>query len=128
VSLNSKTAKQRFLALLRERFNVGVRYDGRVLKWDTVIEHKAIELARCLTGRSDRLNFDKPAPVLERSDSHEFREKIRRLTQSEARKLGIGRSTLHYLRKKAEADRPFGVYRNVREKLKSEPLGLVSGV
>jgi len=37
-------AKQRFLDLLRERFNARVEYNGRVLKWDTVIEQKAIEL------------------------------------------------------------------------------------
>jgi CRISPR-associated protein Cas1 len=121
-------AKRHFVGLLRERFNAGVRYDGRVLKWDAVIERKAIELARCLTDKSDRLSFDEPAPVLERSDSYELREKIRRLTRSEAGKLGIGRSTLHYLRKKAEADRPFKVYREIREKLKYEPLGPVSGV
>ena len=29
-------AKQRFLDLLRERFNSGVRYKARALKWDTV--------------------------------------------------------------------------------------------
>jgi hypothetical protein len=38
-------AKRRFLDLLRERFNVGVKYNGRVLKWDTVIEQKTAELA-----------------------------------------------------------------------------------
>lgn len=30
-------AKQRFLELLRQRFNAGIRYNGHVLKWDTVI-------------------------------------------------------------------------------------------
>lgn len=38
-------AKQRFIDVLRDRFNAGVTYKGRVLKWDTVIELKAIELA-----------------------------------------------------------------------------------
>ncbi len=33
-------AKRRFLDLLRERFSAGVKYDGRMLKWDTVIEQK----------------------------------------------------------------------------------------
>jgi CRISPR-associated protein Cas1 len=31
-------AKQRFIDLIRERFNAGVNHDGRVLKWDTVIQ------------------------------------------------------------------------------------------
>ena len=45
-------AKHRFMNLLQQRFNAGVRCNGRVLKWDTVIELKTMELARYLTGRS----------------------------------------------------------------------------
>jgi hypothetical protein len=41
-------AKERFLDLFRERFNSAVRYNGRALKWDTVIEQKALELGRFL--------------------------------------------------------------------------------
>jgi len=37
-------AKQRFLSLLRDRFNSGVRYRGLELKWDTVMEQKTNEL------------------------------------------------------------------------------------
>jgi hypothetical protein len=44
-------AKQRFIDLIRERFNSGVADKGRILKWDTVIEQKANELGRYLTGR-----------------------------------------------------------------------------
>ena len=50
-------AKQRFLNLLRERFNSGVRYKGRGLKWDTVIEQKTVELGRYLAGRAGRLDL-----------------------------------------------------------------------
>lgn len=34
------------------------------MKWDTVIEQKAIELGRYLDGKSGRLDFTKPAPTL----------------------------------------------------------------
>jgi CRISPR-associated protein Cas1 len=37
-------AKQRVLDLLRDRFNSGVTYKGRVFKWDSVIELKGHEL------------------------------------------------------------------------------------
>jgi hypothetical protein len=60
-------AKQRFINLLRERFNAGVAYKGRVLKWDTVIEQKATELGRFLTGKSPTLDFVEPAPSSEQS-------------------------------------------------------------
>jgi len=56
--------KQRFLDLLRERFNSGVRYKGRALKRDTVIEQKAVELSRFLVSRSSNLDFTEPSPSM----------------------------------------------------------------
>ena len=65
-------AKERFLDLLRERFNSGVRYKGRVLKWDTVIEQKTTELGRYLVGKSRKLDFSEPSPTLGRMDGREL--------------------------------------------------------
>ena len=49
-------------------------------------------------------------PVLERTDNRVVREAILALTQSEARRHGIGKSTLHYLRQNARRGlfRPYG--------------------
>src|SRR5208282_1814114 len=110
-------AKTRFLNLLREQFNAGVNYKGRVLKWDTVIEQKTEELGRFLSGKSREIGFIDPSPVLERSDSLEVRKAILSLTQKQADRLGIGKSTLHYLRKNAKNDGPFKSYRKIREKI-----------
>ena len=107
-------AKQRFLGLLRERFNSAVRYNGRAFKWDTIIEQKAIELARHLIARASRLDFSEPSPNLRRVDDSELRKRILSLTQSEARKLGIGKSTLHCWRKNAKSERSFKIYKRVR--------------
>src|SRR5208282_2280596 len=74
-------AKTRFLNLLREEFNSGVEYNGRVLKWDTVIERKATELSRFLSGRSREIDFIEPSPNLERWDSLGVRRAILSLTQ-----------------------------------------------
>ncbi len=109
-------AKQRFIQLLRERFNSGVVYKGRVMKWDTVILEKTSELARYFSGRSRSLDFSEPAPMLERTDTRAIREKILSLTQSEAKKRGIRRSTLHYLRKNTRRDQ-FTIYKPVMSKL-----------
>jgi hypothetical protein len=38
--------KNRFFSLLRELFNLGVLYKGKLLKWDALVEQKAGELAR----------------------------------------------------------------------------------
>jgi CRISPR-associated protein Cas1 len=98
------------------------------MKWDTVIEQKTVELAHYLAGRIGRPDFSEPSPNLRRLDDKYLRTQILGLSQSEARRLGIGRSTLHYLRKNARANRSLRLYQNVREKLRSEPPRMVSGV
>jgi len=110
-------AKQRFISLLRERSNAGVTYKGRVLKWDTIIEQKTIELGRYLTRKLATLDFVEPSPKLVRDDNSELRTRVLALTQSEARSRGIGKSTLHYLRKNAQSKRSFKTYRKVQCKL-----------
>ncbi len=110
-------AKQRFIGMLRERFNDGVLYKGRVLKWDTVIEQKANELGRFLTGKTSSLDFAEPAPNLDRQDDQVLRAKILTLTASHANMLGIGKSTLHYIKKRATRQPSFTVYSKTRRKL-----------
>jgi hypothetical protein len=110
-------AKRRFLDLLRDRFNAGIRYDGRVLKWDTVIERKVLELSRFLIGRSVRLCFCEPSPSLCGIDDRELRKRVLSLAHSEARRLGIGKSTLFSLRRTATSERSFKVYQKVRRRL-----------
>jgi len=95
----------------------GVKYKGPVLKWDTVIQEKTNELGRYLSGRCQRLDFSELAPVLERTDDRAVRDRILTLQRSEARKRGIGKSTLHYLRKNARNSRSFEAYHKIKEKL-----------
>jgi hypothetical protein len=54
---------------------------------------------------------------LNRMDSQQLPRRILNVSQSEALRLGIGRSTLHYLRENASSERAFKVYRKVSEKL-----------
>ncbi|MGA3109048.1 MAG: hypothetical protein ABSD99_06275 [Candidatus Bathyarchaeia archaeon] len=58
-----------------------------------------------------------PAPTLQWDDSCELRARIIALTASEATQLGIGKSTLHYLRRRAKGERSFTTYRGVRSKV-----------
>jgi CRISPR-associated protein Cas1 len=74
-------AKQRFLNLLRERFNSGVGYKGRALKWDTVIEQKTVELGRFLIGRFSDIDFSEPRPSLHRTADRELRRRVLGLTE-----------------------------------------------
>jgi len=109
--------KRRFLELLKDRFNSGVKYKGKTWKWDTVILNKAHELARFLLDKSKQIDFIEPQPTLQRSDAQDLRKRILELTQEEAKKLGIGKSTLHYLRRNAGNDRSFRMYERVACKL-----------
>jgi CRISPR-associated protein Cas1 len=115
-------AKQHFLDLLRERFNSATKYKGRALKWDTVIEQKTVELGRYLVGPTGGLNFSEPSPDLRRTDDLELRRLILTLTQPKARRLGIGKSTLHGLRRNAERTGSFKTYRKTQRRL-SHMLG-----
>ena len=82
-----------------------------------MIQQKANESSRFLVGKSEAVDFEEPAPRFNSLDNRELRSKILALTQSDATGLGIGKSTLHYLRKNARAERSFRVYGKVREKL-----------
>jgi CRISPR-associated protein Cas1 len=112
-------AKTRFINLLREQFNSDVNYKGHHLKWDTVIEQKVTELSRFLRGRSRQLDFTDPRPILARLDSSNLRNKILSLTQQEATKAGIGKSTLHYLRQNAHSPKCFKTYKSVLSRLEA---------
>jgi len=108
--------RQRFMDLLRERFNSVVWYDERAFKWDTMIEQKAIELGRFIAKKSSTIGFA-PSPDLAGRNDRELRCRILALTQSKARELGFGKSTLHYLRANAKSSHTFTVSSKVRKKL-----------
>ncbi len=106
---------------LRIKFNSPVQYKGRFYSWDTLIRLKAQELANYILGKRAELNFDEPTLELNRIDSVAVRRMILSLKTSDARKLGLGKSTLHYLRENTRSERPFMVYGKVRRKLEREP-------
>jgi CRISPR-associated protein Cas1 len=110
----------RYADLLREQFNSGVIYSGKRLMWDTMILRKCQELARYLLKKTTSVDFATPKVILQRSDTRELRKKILALSSSEAQKLGIGKSTFHYLRVNAKRER-FKTYRKVRKKLEVIP-------
>jgi CRISPR-associated protein Cas1 len=110
-------AKRRFISFLREQFNSGVNYKGRVSKWDAVIEQKANELSRFLIRKSSLLDFAEPSPRLTSYDDHKLRWRILSLSQTSARELGIGKSTLHYLKGRAREGYCLRGYRKTLSRL-----------
>jgi len=110
-------AKRRFLESLKDRFNSGIKYKGRTWKWDTVILDKTQELARFLLDKSKEIDLVEPCPTMQRTDTQDLRKRILELTQRGAKELGIGKSTLHYLRRNAERSEPFKIYKPITRKL-----------
>jgi len=113
-------AKQRFLDLLRERFNSTVRYGGRALKWDTIVEQKTVELSRYLVSRTGGLDFSEPSLELNVTDDLGLRRRILSLSNPEAKKLGIGKSSLHYLRRRANTQATLVVHSKTRNRLSAD--------
>jgi CRISPR-associated protein Cas1 len=111
-------AKRRFLDLLRERFNSGIQYKGKMWHWDTIILNKVQDVGRFLLGKSEVIDFIEPVPRLKRSDGLEIRGRILELTQKQAQELGISKSTLHHLRKNANSDKSFRVSQKIACRLK----------
>jgi hypothetical protein len=112
-------AKERFLGLLRDRFNSGVRYTGRVLKWDTLIEQKTVELCRFVVGHSVKLDFSNSSPSLRGTDNLDLRRRILSLSQPEARRLRIGKSMLYYLQRNVRTGRSLKLYGKTRQRIES---------
>jgi CRISPR-associated protein Cas1 len=115
--VSSLEGARRLLEALRVRFNSTVHFRGKLYIWDTIIRLKAQELADHILGKRHELSFDDPGPTLRRNDSEQARSLILSLSSAQARKLGIGKSTLHYLRKNAKGERSFTVYGKVRKRL-----------
>jgi CRISPR-associated protein Cas1 len=120
--------KRRFLGLLRERFNTVAKYKGRGLKWDTVIEKKTIELAYLFIDQSESLDFLQPAPTLRRIDDRAFRKRIIALSYHEARKHGMGRSTPHCLRRRAETGPRSKIHAKTLSRIEMVGSELTTGV
>lgn len=70
-----------------------------------------------MLGRSREIDFTEPYPSLERSDNLNVRKRILSLTQEDADRLGVGKSTLHHLRKHARRERSFRISGKIKEKI-----------
>jgi CRISPR-associated protein Cas1 len=87
------------------------------------LQLKTRELARYILGKNKQIDFNSPNPEFNSIDSKELREKILSLTVSDAREIGINKSTLWYLQRRTQSRKSLQIYRNYSkdiEKLKKE--------
>jgi CRISPR-associated protein Cas1 len=116
IKLRSSGARK-LIKEVERQFNTTIRYLNREYSWAYVILLKTRELAQYLLGKKSTVDFNIPSTKLERKDNYELRQKILRLSYSKAKKLGIGKGSLWYLKHNVMSDKPFKVYEKVREKL-----------
>lgn len=114
--LRPETARK-FIDALRIKLNSGVQYKGRFYSRDTLIRLKAQELANYVVGKRTNLDFGEPKQILDRMDSEAVRNRILSMTTADARKRGIRKNTMWYLRQRALTANDFNTYGKVRTKL-----------
>jgi len=99
---------------LENQFNEFVSYRGKNRRWSYVILLKTRELAKYIAGENKGLDFVRPNVELERVDNNKIREKILSMSYAEAGRLGIGKSTLWYLKRNVKADKSFKIYKKIK--------------
>ncbi|KXS40418.1 MAG: CRISPR-associated protein, Cas1 family [Methanolobus sp. T82-4] len=97
--------------------NKKVPYKKQSVMWSYTLLLKTRELAQYLVGKRKTLDFSKPAYAVERQDSEDIRQKILSISYSEWKNMGFSKGTLHYMKKNAEADKPFSLNSHVKERL-----------
>ena len=63
------------------------------------------------------VDFNLPCVDINNSDSKELRQKILKLTVHEAQKIGINKSTLWYLKKRAKLQKPLKFYKKIMKNI-----------
>jgi CRISPR-associated protein Cas1 len=101
---------------VQNTLNMKIPYQGMRYSLNYIIFLKARELSHYLLGKRKTIDFDINLG-LKRVDDYEMRQKILNLSYSDAKKLEIEKKTLWNLKRSAESERPFKIYKSVREKL-----------
>lgn len=104
-----------------EKFNKWMNrktsYQKQSVMWSYALLLKTRELAQYLVEKKKTIDFCKPAYNIERQDSDELRQKILGISYTDWENMGFSKGTLHYMKKNAEADKPFTLNAHVRERL-----------
>ena len=85
--------------------------------WSYALLLKTRELAQYLVEKKKTVDFCKPESTIERQDSENIRQKILSISYTDWENMGFSKGTLHYMKKNAEADKPFTLNSHVRERL-----------
>lgn len=113
-------AAKKLIKEVQNQLNKKVSYLGRDFNWSYIILLKTRELGQFLSSQRDSIDFSKPLVKLRRDDNVQLRKRILSMGYSEARKLGICKSELWYMKHNVMNGKPFKIYKKMQEKLNGE--------
>ena len=109
------------IALLAERlsqnFNRAIPFGGQRRTFDATLFETTRKLARYLLGKAKRLDLDFPFGAFDGALDTDAAETISALTYAEARRLGISKAGLFYMKRRAAEGKPVRLYAKVSRKL-----------
>lgn len=113
--------RPRAIGLLSERlsqnFNRAVPFGGQRRTFDAILFETARKLARHLLGQSKRLDLGFPFAAFDGALDSDTAQTISALTYANARRLGISKAGLFYMKRRAAEGKPLRVYGNVARRL-----------
>jgi CRISPR-associated protein Cas1 len=92
-------------------------YQKHSFMWSYALLLKTRELVQFLIEKKKTINFCKPAYAIGRQDSEEMMQNILNISYAKGENMGFSKGTLHYMKKNANADKPFTLNAHVRERL-----------
>jgi CRISP-associated protein Cas1 len=102
---------------LSENFNRAVPFGGKRRTFDAILFETARRLARHLLGKAKRLDLDFPFGAFDGALDTEAAETISAFTYADARRLGISKAGLFYMKRRAAEGKPLRLYAKVARKL-----------
>jgi CRISPR-associated protein Cas1 len=113
--------RPRAISLLTERlsvnFNRAVPFRGQRRTFDAISFESARTLARYLLGQTKRLDLGFPFGAFDGAVDMDTAETISALTYADARRLGISKAGLFYMKRRAAEGKPVRLYSKVARKL-----------
>ena len=102
---------------LSENFNRAVPFGGQRRTFDAILFETARKIARHLLGQSKQLDLNYPFGAFDGALDTQAAEMVSALTYAEARKLGISKAGLFYMKRRAAEGKPLRLYGKVARKL-----------
>jgi CRISPR-associated protein Cas1 len=103
---------------LSQNFNRAVPFRGQRRTFDAISVEMTRNLARSLLGHSEGLDLDFPFGAFDGALDTEAAQTISNLTNADARRLGISKAGLWYIKRRAESGKPLRIYSRVSRRLR----------